>query len=277
MVRKLYKNEFLALFKWIIPLNLLCLVVAIISRINLEYTDTDAGEIVSAIMAFVFMLSVIALITISFVIVVVRFYKNLLSNEGYLTFTVPVSTGTHIICKLLCGTSVLLMSFFMLGLSLTIVASKGFSYINFAEMKESLELAFAVDFSVVPLYRVVVLIVSYALYGLFALMNSILLVYAAMALGHRSRKNRVSWSVGWYFIISTARSVINSVINGFLSYGGEDATVYSETVYNGNEVIKIALDSLQLTATFGIIDAVIWGCVFLGITYYILTHKLNLE
>ena len=275
MVRKLYKHEFWALFKWIIPLNLFCLVLAIISRINLEFSDSEATNIAAAIMAFVFMLSVIALVAISFVIVIVRFYKNLLSHEGYLTFTVPVTPVTHIVCKLICGTAVLLMSSLVLGLSFGIIASEGISSSDLSEVFEAFEYIFGFDFSVIPLYRVVVLFVSYGILSVFSVMHGLLFIYAAMALGQRSRRNRVSWAVGWYFIISTIRSIITNVINGLLTYSGEHA--YVEPVYDAGEMAMMAVDSLQITATFGIIENVIWGSIFFGITYYILTHKLNLE
>ena len=268
MVRKLYKHEFLALFKWIIPLNLLCLVLAMLTRINLEVSKSDINDVIAGIMAFAFVLSVIALVTLSFVIVVSRFYKNLLSYEGYLTFTVPVSSATHIVCKLLCGTAVMLVSFVILGLSLGIVGSGAFEYFP------------GINLSYVPTHRIVMLAVSYGIYAVVYLMHGLLFTYAAMALGQMSKKNRVVSAIGWYFVINIGRSMIKNVINGLMAMNSgaqSGGSIYIGGAYYVESAVMAVVDGLQFTAISGIIEAVIWGAVFFGITYYILTHKLNLE
>ena len=50
-----------------------------------------------------------------------RFYKNLLSGEGYLTFTLPFSATQHIVCKLLCGVLVIVIDFIAVIASLLIM------------------------------------------------------------------------------------------------------------------------------------------------------------
>ena len=80
MVRKLYKHEFAALFKWVIPLNLICLLLSLLTKLNTVIAENSPFEIVTVIVAVAYGISLISLVAITFVVVVSRFYKNLLSQ-----------------------------------------------------------------------------------------------------------------------------------------------------------------------------------------------------
>ncbi len=49
-------------------------------------------------MSFVFSLALIAAVVTTIVLMILRFYRNLMTDEGYLMFTLPVST-TELICS----------------------------------------------------------------------------------------------------------------------------------------------------------------------------------
>ena len=51
MVRKLYKHEFAALFKWVIPLNLICLLLSLLTKLNTVIAENSPFEIVTVIVA----------------------------------------------------------------------------------------------------------------------------------------------------------------------------------------------------------------------------------
>ena len=80
MVRKLYKHEFAALFKWVIPLNLICLLLSLLTKLNTVIAESSPFEIVTVIVAIAYGISLVSLVAITFVVVVSRFYKNLLSQ-----------------------------------------------------------------------------------------------------------------------------------------------------------------------------------------------------
>ena len=58
------------------------------------------------------MMIVLAAILLTIYLLVERFYHNLLGNEGYLMFALPVSTSEHIIAKIL--TALIWMAMFRL-------------------------------------------------------------------------------------------------------------------------------------------------------------------
>lgn len=278
MVRKLYKHEFAALFKWVIPLNLICLLLSLLTKLNTVIAENSPFEIVTVIVAIAYGISLVSLVAITFVVVVSRFYKNLLSQEGYLTFTIPISPITHIVCKLICGSIAVMVSCIIAGLSLGVIVSStlesaGVSAV-FSEMVGIFTdiIGFEMEYIATP--RLVMLIVSYCITAVVTVMSGILFTYAAMALGQRSRKNRVASAVGWYFLIYIGRSIITSIYESIisaLSNGGDDS------VFTVAERTMQYVDALQVSTVINMIDGLVWGALFFLITWHILTKKLNLE
>ena len=114
MLKKLYRHEFHALFRSLWPLYAGLLVLALLSRL-MDMSFFDRRQLVVQILYNSFMslyvLGIIAMLIISFAVVIVRFYRHLLTGEGYLSFTLPFTAGQHITCKLVCGVVAGLVSF----------------------------------------------------------------------------------------------------------------------------------------------------------------------
>ncbi|MGL6174678.1 MAG: hypothetical protein ACRC1P_08745 [Cellulosilyticaceae bacterium] len=103
MLSKLLKYELKATARTFIPMYIALIIFAIIQRVigretigNFEELNF-AGEITTIVIVALF----IALVVITIVVVIQRFYKNLLRDEGYLMMTLPVSTRKLILSKLL--------------------------------------------------------------------------------------------------------------------------------------------------------------------------------
>src|SRR5574344_771267 len=112
MLKNLYKHEFKALFRSILPMYLILLGLSILDRIVLIF-DANYNILVGtlqSIITLIYGVSVFAIFIITVVIIVTRFYKNLFTSEGYLTFTLPVKSGSHLTCKLICSTLILYLT-----------------------------------------------------------------------------------------------------------------------------------------------------------------------
>ena len=285
MVRKLYKHEFAALFKWIIPINLICLLISLVAKlfsVILDVTESTPIYFFNGIFLFAYGVSLISLAVITFAIVVSRFYKHLLSHEGYLTFTIPVSPIAHIVCKMVCGTIATLISYFIMGLSLGVIissvsASEGTNSV-LKEIVWMLSEYWGFDVSLIPVHRVVMLALSYGMNIVVTTMSGLLFTYAAMALGQRSQKNRVASAVGWYFIINIIRNTITSIFEFILMNAGRGSEeVLEESTLTMAESTMLYVNSLHISSVISQIDAIIWGALFFWITSHMLTKKLNLE
>ena len=104
MLRKLIRHELRATGRVMGPLLLLVLVAAVganISTYRLLETDNGMLNTLGIVLLISYTIAFVASGTMAFVLMVQRFYKNLLRDEGYLTMTLPVSVHEHIWAKLL--------------------------------------------------------------------------------------------------------------------------------------------------------------------------------
>ena len=97
---KLLKYEWKACARICLPLYAVELLVAFINR--LLYSDIGSKllyGIPSIVMTMLYAAIMVALFVVTAVVLVQRFYKNLLGSEGDLMFTLPVSVSQHILSK----------------------------------------------------------------------------------------------------------------------------------------------------------------------------------
>ena len=94
MLGKLIKYEFRATQRTILPLLAASLVLAVLANFSMRSIGREHSVFVqvltSALLMF-FGLSIFACLLMSLVMMIQRFQRNLLTDEGYLMFTLPVS------------------------------------------------------------------------------------------------------------------------------------------------------------------------------------------
>ena len=102
MVKKLFKHEFLA---WLRIMGILWAVMLTVAAANRIFqcfeNDSNAYIVVFVLSVVAFVLTLTVCMSICEIFGVVRFYKNLFTGEGYLSFTLPVTTSAHIWVKAL--------------------------------------------------------------------------------------------------------------------------------------------------------------------------------
>ena len=104
MLRKLIKHELRATGRVMLPLLAIVLVAAVggnISTYRLLETQSGVLNTLGILLLMGYTIAFVASGVMAFVLMVQRFYKNLLRDEGYLTMTLPVSVHEHIWAKLL--------------------------------------------------------------------------------------------------------------------------------------------------------------------------------
>ena len=123
MLIKLIKHDILSTFRHILPVYFAIVIVALIGGISLVFNDVRWLNIIIMI---AFVISIVSLIVAMIVIVNQLFYKRLYTNEGYLNFTLPVSTTETFLSKIITGMiwllSSILVSLFSFFLFVFIVA-----------------------------------------------------------------------------------------------------------------------------------------------------------
>lgn len=113
MLGKLIKHDFRSLSRVLFPTQLAVLGASIIATIGFAfnirtgfYTSYESGglQLLRVITAFLSGIMVLAIIAASILVAFIifqRFYKNLMCDEGYLTFTLPVTTTQILWSKLI--------------------------------------------------------------------------------------------------------------------------------------------------------------------------------
>ena len=123
MLGKLMKYEIKATSRTFLPLYFVLLVSALINRLLGPLTQ-DSIRIPNIISMSLYVIILIGMFVMTFIVMISRFYKNLLSDEGYLMFTLPVKTWQHISGKLIISVIWITISFIMAIASIFIIATR---------------------------------------------------------------------------------------------------------------------------------------------------------
>ena len=93
MLKKLTKHELYATGRIFLPIYAIMLLLSLINRVLFGIDNISRPlNTLRGFMVAAYVISIIATLVVTFVIMILRFYRNLMSDEGYLMFTLPVKT-----------------------------------------------------------------------------------------------------------------------------------------------------------------------------------------
>lgn len=273
MLKKLIHHEFIATGRIFLPLYGAFLVMSLLLRVYMEIQNAWSIElpgwlgIIGAIPIILYVLLFIAVLAATVVVAIQRFYKNLMTDEGYLMFTLPVKVHQLINSKLLvaivwsiASSLICILSIFILAATPDTFSAIGYwwkvIYMGAAEQGLYLNgwLAFELIISV-----------------LISVIGSFIMIYAAIAATNFSSNHKVLMGIGAYvaiyIVLQTIMSIIMTVVGG----------IFSQTLINMFFVSRNYM---------GFLNLILWGSngitivtsvlLYLG-TYWVLKRKLNLN
>lgn len=271
MFGKLTKYEFRSYFKSLLPVWCAVLVLALINSFTLPRGDMVGVDGVNAFLTFVlplmlFVISFIVMGVVTLVQTIERFWRGLLGNEGYLMFTLPVSRSQLIGSKLLVSVTVQLIGGVVICLSGVILAL----LLGREEFLEVLSQGFGFIAQVFREYpgeswTAVVIVLEVVVLALLGMANNSLHLYAAMSLGHLSKKQKVAVSVlAWVGL-----NVLFTNLTIRIGAGAANSLPSWLMVEKLADVVPLLFIAILISA---IHDALYWA-----LTELILKRKLNLE
>lgn len=276
MFTKLVKYDFKSMFRTIAPLLLAFIVVGLLAGFTLPGVDNGNSALVTLAGGVLVILLVgltVAVYVTTLIVVIRRFYKNLLGDEGYLTFTLPVGPFKILMSKALTAYVCTFISFiagcisYFLLFFVFVTRSEGLP--SFTEFIEKLgHYLGMIDFnawSVVAIFVVTVLVQAY---------TKIVKLYAAMMIGHQFNDHRVFLSFVSYIVLSVIESVCSQVF--ILVTGTSQSLMGDIEVNTANGIFDISgtpSNFLIIALLFDILLAVIYTTV----TYILMRDRLNLE
>lgn len=271
MVKKLFKHEFIYYFRTFALFLPIVLVIGVMARVFRLFENFDSALVDIAIISSAFMLvvSCFALLMLSVVVAVERFYKNMYSAEGYLTFTLPVNNAQHIFVKLLtaicCQAICLLTVILAVMIAISGEPLKEFLLMLTAGISEFYEDVGAVSF-IAFIFDIIVI-------ALLSVAGNMLLYYACITVGQTAKKNRILMAVGAYFIYYVATQVISTVIVMIFTVLGMSGAFDGLIMWLDDHMIL----TMHLTMGVSIVIYAAMAVAFWFVTQSIMTKKLNLE
>ena len=108
MLSKLIKYDFKALSRvlWptmaaVVGATLIAALCFLFDSRTIGNADSGLIQVIAAILAAIMMLAIIAASFLVFFVICAHFYRNLMTDQGYLTFTLPVKTTEILWSKLI--------------------------------------------------------------------------------------------------------------------------------------------------------------------------------
>ena len=283
MLGKLLKYDLRSIFKywWLFAVSSIGVSVlgavsllGFVSTVNSEtVSDLEIFIGIMCFFAFLFcMLALSAFIIVAEILIFVRFYKNLFSDEGYLTFTLPVMRHQLLTSKLImaviteaCTVTLAfieIVSIFFVGLGPLFLETFGLDSIG--TLFEALGLIFAElgVFSVIYLIEALLL-------ALVSCAFSVLLVFACISFGSMiAKKHKVLASVGIYYLVS---GVVSSGYSFVYIFGSSLISSIALTVPHG---LAMPIVAVALLVAIAIVAAL--AMLLYTLVHYMLDKKLNL-
>ena len=198
---KLLKYELRSTARHILPIFAAVLAISLIIRLNVSAYGFAASWITGLLILLETGL-IIALVVMCSLIALQRFYTNLLGDEGYLMFTLPVSVHHHILSKLVVAVLWNVAASLVVVLSLLIMVSAGVS----GDILQEIWLRIQNALAMVDLHPFLT-IVGVFFSGLAAVTNSILGLYLAMALGQLANERRFLASLSAFLAKPLSRRI----------------------------------------------------------------------
>ena len=232
MLRKVLKHDLLALLRvWLImsvSVFGLSILTGLACRFVSQYNLIEAKVkqiLLPFVMLFIF-LSIVAVFAYSIANVVfqlVRYYQNFFTDEGYLTFTLPVKRSTLFASKILtaliynAATMINIILFIVIVLMITPENSDG-SGMLLTSVWDGIGTALNSFFGENSPWSPVYVIVAIVMALLMNLGLSPIIVYACVTIGCVVvRKYKILTSIGIYYAASSVISMVSAFLNWIVS------------------------------------------------------------
>lgn len=271
MLGKLYKYDMKGIGRILLPLSVGITISSFFATVTLKFIVCFVnGELPEAIRGTVFVvmgaifigISVLALLAypaLSLYMAFMHYYRNFFTDEGYLTFTLPVRTSKLLLSKFLAVITTAATAACVTLLNLFMIVFFGTSPTEFFNIDVFVTddlLAFFgnLDIDVVES-------LAYAFNGLSQGIFSIIVVFLSITVGSiMAKKHKIVSSIAAYYVITTVTSLVMSFFSSFLDFDVDSFDVAVVSMMSVNSVIYLG---------FAVAAYVV--------THYLLTNKLNLQ
>lgn len=235
MLKKLFKHDMIALSKMLGLFSCIALAAGGIGVIAIRLLGSATGkyadnQVLSAafglfggLLVFIAVMTLIAYFVVSLFMIARRFYTHFFTDEGYLTFTLPVTQTQLLVSKYLTACIWILITLLTLFCSVLLMILFGPPTIP--------------DLSTIPEILAYYGFESASMASLFAMLVvdvivDMFCIFLAISLGCMiAKKHKILASVGLYYVVQMGVSTLSlpfSIVSGVMSMqGNENAYLFS--------------------------------------------------
>ncbi|MFL0246854.1 hypothetical protein [Candidatus Clostridium stratigraminis] len=269
MLRKLLKYEIKATARLFLPLYLTIIIFAVINHFFLANPNAiekslSIYNLAMSISMIVFVFLMIGLVVMTLFVLIQRFYKNLLCDEGYLMFTLPVESWNHIFCKLITSMLWVMASSIVAFGSILLISS---NQINIGEILSRFTMFFSQVNNEVGAFSYLFTLEGIILI-LIIIASLILTIFSAIALGQLFNKHKLLASFGMYILLHTVSQII-LVLSSYIFFKSPIFRPESPFMPSTTLINEIMLITIFYFGAF--------AAAYFYLTNYLLKRKLNLE
>ena len=286
MLGKLIKHDFKSLSRVLFPTQIAIIGASLLGALGISFSMRISGSrptglnvllgMLSSFMSGIMICAIFAASILVAFIIFQRFYKNLMCDEGYLTFTLPVTTSEILWSKLITAILWTLISEVVIFIGVNIfilLCSDGGNFLNF-EAYRQLNRDIYEGFKTFGA-RLILPILEVLLLMIVVIANRILEVYLALVLGSTvTQKHRILASIGFYFVSVTALYFVmgSSTVNWNINF--------DTIVPNSAQALQVYDSVMRLVQPiywFTLALTVAFAAGYFILSHYLLKNKLNLE
>lgn len=270
MLRKMIKHEWKSTWRFLTVINLLTILLACLGKLSQLFKGPVPEYIRTLYISFYVLLLIVSGCATMFYLVI-RFYRTLYTDQGYLTNCLPVSADCHLLSKLL------VFFLWMLINSACVLLSVGILLlgIRFPEyLPQLLELIVVFLGGGNFVHGIIYLAAA----GIVGTLESILVFYFSISVGCQFRTHRVLASAGAFVAAYVVMQVLSTAL---IIFSGYFTGLLNPSAYSGNfRTLEDFWKAFAPTYTLLIVGSFILLIVSSAVCYliarYLLSKRLNL-
>ncbi len=274
MLGKLFKYEWKTASKMLLVVHGFVLLFAVFSRIFMEINGgmekafKHSESIISTVaflLVFVICLCIASVALFTYIYLAYRFYKNVFTDQGYLTNTLPVTPTQIVVSK--GGVAILwiVIDVLVLIIAACILFAKGSFFQEFGRELAEFMRSLGDQSTYFWITLISVIITPFAM---------MIQVYFCVAVGNLFNGHKVLGAVGAYIGVYTVQQIIELVIMAITGYSMFNMSISSEVGESVNDTLNRVLTPTLLVS---LIFSLVCMALFWFGTKYIMTRKLNLQ
>lgn len=275
MLKKLLRYDFRSVLRywWIAAVSTFGLAIIGGWSISVFENQKELPEmlyVVATLAAIIAVLGGVAFSILTVILLFSRFYKNFFTDEGYLTFTLPVTRSSLLNSKLITSVSTVLMTGFVIAFDVLLALCIGFHEEVFVkESWEELGKAISEYFNDYGIYAVIS-ILEFIVSSILTVVISVLFATCCITIASIiAKKAKVITAIAIYYVANS------TVIFGLTMYNLFAMEALYDWMYNVPRYYENSTAALMSLCT--ILFKGIFCVVLYVFQYWMLDRKLNLS